>query len=78
MASIPRKCTAVDIKLGERLRVMRQNLGLSQSDLGAAIGVSFQQIQKYEAGKNRVAVSTMLALTDHLGISAARFLRGIA
>jgi transcriptional regulator with XRE-family HTH domain len=40
--------------------------------------VSFQQIQKYEAGKNRVAVSTMLALADHLGISAARFLRGIA
>ena len=78
MTIAPRKCTAVDIKLGERLRVMRQNLGLSQSDLGAAIGVSFQQIQKYEAGKNRVAVSTLVALADHLGISAARFLRGIA
>ena len=78
MASIPRKCTAVDIKLGERLRVMRQNIGLSQSDLGAAIGVSFQQIQKYEAGKNRVAVSTLVALADHLGISPARFLKGIA
>jgi transcriptional regulator with XRE-family HTH domain len=78
MTAIPRKCTAVDIKLGERLRYLRTSYGLSQSEIGAAIGVSFQQIQKYEAGKNRVAVSTMLALTDHLGISAARFLRGIA
>jgi transcriptional regulator with XRE-family HTH domain len=78
MTAIPRKCTAVDIKLGERLRGLRQKTGMSQSDLGQCIGVSFQQIQKYEAGKNRVAVSTMLALTDHLGISAARFLRGIA
>jgi len=74
----PRKCTAVDIKLGEQLRGLRQKTGMSQAELGASIGVSFQQIQKYEAGKNRVAVSTMLALADHLGISPARFLRGIA
>jgi transcriptional regulator with XRE-family HTH domain len=78
MAASPRKCTEVDAKIGERLRGLRQKTGMSQSDLGQCIGVSFQQIQKYEAGKNRVAVSTMLALTDHLGISAARFLRGIA
>jgi len=78
MASIPRKCTAVDIKLGERLRGLRQDTGLSQAELGAAIGVSFQQIQKYEAGKNRVAVSTLVALADHLGISPAQFLKGIA
>jgi len=77
-APAPRKCTAVDIKLGERLRDFRQKNGLSQADLGHSIGVSFQQIQKYEAGKNRVAVSTMLALADSLGISAARFLKGIA
>jgi transcriptional regulator with XRE-family HTH domain len=74
----PRKCTEVDTKIGERLRYLRTSYGLSQAEVGAAIGVSFQQIQKYEAGKNRVAVSTMLALADHLGISAARFLRGIA
>jgi len=78
MATTPRKCTAVDIKLGERLRGLRRDTGLSQAELGAAIGVSFQQIQKYEAGKNRVAVSTMLALADSLGISPTRFLRGIA
>ena len=74
----PRQCTATDIALGERLRGLRQKLGMSQADLGQCIGVSFQQIQKYEAGKNRVAVSTLLALADHLGISAARFLKGIA
>jgi len=74
----PRKCTAVDIKLGERLRDFRQKNGLTQADLGSAIGVSFQQIQKYEAGKNRIAVSTMLAIADWLSVSPARFLKGIA
>jgi len=74
----PRKCTEVDTQIGDRLRGLRQKTGMSQADLGHCIGVSFQQIQKYEAGKNRVAVSTMLALADHLGISASRFLRGIA
>lgn len=78
MAITPRKCTEVDTQIGERLRDLRQKNGLSQSDLGASVGVSFQQIQKYEAGTNRVAVSTMLALADHLGISPARFLKGIA
>ncbi len=78
MATTPRKCTEVDIKLGERLRYLRTSYGLSQAEVGASIGVSFQQIQKYEAGKNRVAVSTMLALADHLGISPARLLKGIA
>jgi len=78
MTTTPRKCTEVDTKIGERLRYLRTSYGLSQAEVGASIGVSFQQIQKYESGKNRVAVSTMLALADHLGISASRFLMGIA
>lgn len=49
-----------DVHIGAALRRRRLELGQSQSDLGGLIGVSFQQVQKYERGSNRIAVSTLL------------------
>lgn len=57
----------LDQALGLAIRLRRHAKGLSQSGLGDAIGVSFQQIQKYERGTNRVSFSTMVRICDALG-----------
>lgn len=60
-----------DIRLGARLRIRRVRLGLSQSDLGHAIGVTFQQVQKYERGANRVAGARLIACAKALETTVA-------
>jgi transcriptional regulator with XRE-family HTH domain len=49
----------VDRHVGARIRVQRMVCGLSQTDLGKAVGVTFQQVQKYENGANRVSASRL-------------------
>jgi len=56
-------------EIGARIRARRRQLGLSQSELAAKLGVSFQQVQKYERGANRVAASTLVAAAAALGVS---------
>jgi transcriptional regulator with XRE-family HTH domain len=56
---------------------MRQLAGMSQSEVGAMIGVSFQQIQKYEGGKNRISVAAMILIADLFKVSPASILKGI-
>ena len=58
----------IDAAIGQRLRALRLARGLNQSDLGKAVGLTFQQIQKYERGTNRIAVSTLLPLCQALGV----------
>ncbi|OWV96868.1 helix-turn-helix transcriptional regulator [Rhizobium sp. R693] len=55
-----------DIEVGKRIKKRRQQLRLSQTALGAAVGVSFQQIQKYERGANRVSSSTLYEIAHVL------------
>lgn len=55
-------------EIGQQLRHARKLRSLSQQDVGAALGVSFQQVQKYEIGRNRISVESMLLLKDKLGI----------
>jgi transcriptional regulator with XRE-family HTH domain len=59
----------VDQAIGARIRARRMALGLSQSDLARKIGVTFQQVQKYERGTNRVAGSRLVAVGDALGVT---------
>jgi len=61
----------LDQALGLAIRLRRHAKGLSQSTLGEAIGVSFQQIQKYERGANRVSFSTMVRICQALGCNVA-------
>ncbi|MDP3854574.1 helix-turn-helix domain-containing protein [Phenylobacterium sp.] len=56
----------VDIAIGARLRLRRKSLGISQGALAERIGVSFQQVQKYERGANRVSGSTLVAVAAAL------------
>jgi transcriptional regulator with XRE-family HTH domain len=55
-----------DLAIGARIRARRRELGLSQADLARHIGVSFQQVQKYERGANRVAGSTLMTIANAL------------
>ena len=77
METPKRKATTVDGMIGLLLREKRHAAGLSQSSLGAAIGVTFQQIQKYEAGTNRIAVSTMIRIAQSLGVPPDAFVAEI-
>ena len=67
----------VDKVLGERIKSQREKLGLTQSDLGRSIGKTFQQVQKYEKGANRVAVSTLLRIAPALGKKPEFFIKGL-
>lgn len=57
---------AIDIRVGERIRYRRRALNMSQTTLGLVAGVTYQQIQKYENGKNRVSASALFVLADAL------------
>ncbi|HBG94902.1 MAG TPA: transcriptional regulator [Chromatiaceae bacterium] len=61
----------VDICVGDRIRVRRCAMGLTQSQLGHAVGVSSQQIQKYETGTNRVSASRLWAIAEELDVDVA-------
>lgn len=61
----------IDAILGDVIRQHRKAVGLSQSELGQAAGVTFQQIQKYEAGQNRISVSRLFQLATPLGLEPA-------
>ena len=64
----------IDIEIGRRLRQARHRLGLTQEEVGDAIGVSHQQIPKYERGDTRLTLSTLARLRDLLRIEAADLL----
>ena len=72
-----RSATDVDKKVGENLLKLRLFRGMTQETLADAVGVTFQQIQKYEKGKNRVSVSRLWWLSHVLGIPVAEFYDGI-
>jgi len=63
-----RKPDRLDAMVGAKIRVLRVSRGLSQSDLADEIGVTFQQVQKYEKGANRVGASRLSQIASVLGI----------
>lgn len=71
--SNPRSATAIDRAIGERIRARRLEIGMSQEKLADAIGVTFQQVQKYEKGVNRVAASTLFAIAQALDAKLVSF-----
>ncbi len=64
---------SLDIEVGERIRTHRLWRGLSQVDLGKALGITFQQIQKYERGTNRVSASRLVQIAKVFGVPPANF-----
>ena len=68
---------ALDIEVGRRIRQRRAMLGLSQSKLADELGVTFQQVQKYEKGTNRVGSSRLQSIARFLGVPISYFFDGI-
>lgn len=71
--STQRQRSAVDGFVGQRLREARLLAGLSQSELGSRVGVTFQAVQKYESGENRLSASRLLAVAGLLGKPVSYF-----
>jgi transcriptional regulator with XRE-family HTH domain len=61
----------LDIALGSRVRLRRKELGMSQDHLARALGITFQQIQKYEHGTNRISFSRLVGICGALKCSVA-------
>lgn len=68
----------IDQHVGTRIRGRRVGLRISQTKLGQSIGVTFQQIQKYESGTNRVGASNLFKIAKALGVEVAFFFEGVA
>ncbi len=63
----------IDIHVGSRVRLRRNIIGMSQEKLGEALGITFQQIQKYEKGTNRVGASRLQSIASILGVPVSFF-----
>ncbi len=67
----------IDALVGARVRMLRERRKMSQTALGEAIGVSFQQVQKYERGANRISASALFQIAKSLGVTPADFFEGL-
>ncbi|THH35832.1 XRE family transcriptional regulator [Aliishimia ponticola] len=67
----------VDIHVGKRVRQRRWLLGLTQQQLGEAVGIKFQQVQKYETGANRVSASRLWEIAKVLEVPVTFFFEGL-
>jgi transcriptional regulator with XRE-family HTH domain len=71
------KPNPIDVHVGAQLRLRRTWLGMSQEKLGDAIGLTFQQVQKYERGVNRIGASRLYELSDILDVPVGFFFDGL-
>src|ERR1700738_968136 len=72
----PKSATAIDAAVGRNLRIWRMAKGLSQSQLASRLGVTFQQIQKYEIGSNRIGTGRLVKAAGILGIPISALFAG--
>ncbi|HEX2591919.1 MAG TPA: helix-turn-helix transcriptional regulator [Rhizomicrobium sp.] len=71
------QATDIDAHVGERIRALREQRGMSQEALGQSVDVSFQQIQKYERGTNRVGASRLFELSQVFNVPVETFFSGL-
>lgn len=67
----------VDVHVGLRVRLRRKQMGLSQERLAEGLGLTFQQVQKYERGSNRISASKLFEISKLLEVPVAYFFEGI-
>jgi DNA-binding XRE family transcriptional regulator len=70
---VPKKTNLLDVHVGLRIRAARLASGLSQERLGTALGVTFQQVQKYEKGANRVGAGRLSDIARALSVPVSYF-----
>ncbi|HEX2216769.1 MAG TPA: helix-turn-helix domain-containing protein [Xanthobacteraceae bacterium] len=66
----------IDKHVGSRVRMRRMMMGMSQEKLGGALGLTFQQVQKYEKGTNRIGASRLQQISDILQVPVSFFFEG--
>ncbi|NTG05020.1 helix-turn-helix transcriptional regulator [Agrobacterium rhizogenes] len=71
------KIHPVDVYVGQQVRIQRVRASLSQTELGKGVGLSYQQVQKYEVGTNRVSASMLWEIANVLNVPAATFFDGL-
>ena len=76
MKSTTKSASAADIEVGRRIRARRIAQGMSQTELGSRLGVTFQQVQKYEKGINRVGAGRLVRVAEALDVPVAFFFAG--
>jgi transcriptional regulator with XRE-family HTH domain len=80
MTDVPsrkRRAGPEDVEIGRKIRALRLERGLSQSDLARGIGLTFQQVQKYEKGTNRVSAGRLQRIADLLNVPITYFYSGL-
>jgi transcriptional regulator with XRE-family HTH domain len=78
LAELERAPNPVDLHVGARIRMRRKLLGVSQEKLAEQLGLTFQQVQKYERGANRVSASKLYEIAKALQTSVSYFFDGLA
>lgn len=73
----PRAASSVDVHVGTRIRLRRKTLKMSQEQLGEQLGITFQQVQKYERGTNRVGASRLWGISKVLQVPVQYFYDGL-
>lgn len=73
----PHTLGETDAHVGERVKKRRNELGMSQSKLAEGLGLTFQQVQKYEKGRNRIGSSRLQMISNILGVPPAYFFAGL-
>jgi transcriptional regulator with XRE-family HTH domain len=68
----------VDVHVGARLKMLRVQRGMSQTAVAESVGLTFQQIQKYENGSNRISASRLVEFASALGVPIRSFFEGLA
>lgn len=67
----------IDAVIGQRVRALRKLKGLNQNDFAKMIGVTFQQLQKYELATNRISCSRLVVMAEALGVDVSEFFYNI-
>jgi len=73
---LPKKPSSIDVAVGRNVRIWRMARGMSQAQLANRLGVTFQQLQKYEVGANRIGTGRLVKVATVLGIPIATLFEG--
>jgi transcriptional regulator with XRE-family HTH domain len=75
---VTKKANPIDAQVGNRVRIRRMLIGMSQEKLGDLLGLTFQQVQKYEKGVNRIGAGRLFEIARILGVPIDFFYDGVA
>ncbi len=77
-APVTKKANPIDAQVGSRVRIRRMLIGMSQERLGELLGLTFQQVQKYEKGVNRIGAGRLFEVSRILGVPIDFFYEGVS